>query len=182
MLSADQDAAFDLCAEAVTLDKNNVRALSLLPVKYLLAVIYGRSPHVEADVQRMDELASRALAIDPDAYPARLIKAYVLLLRKRFEEAIAEGERAIALNRSFVESYLMLQDANNTLGRSERAIEYPTRRCASAHATPRCPSLHEEKGTALFILKRDDEASNGCAAPPRPCRTARYCSRFSPRR
>ena len=66
-LSPEQNAAFDLCERALQLDKNNLRALTNLAYKYLLQVEYGPSSDIEADVRRMEELASRALAIDPDA-------------------------------------------------------------------------------------------------------------------
>ncbi len=102
-LSPEQNAAFALCERALQLDKNNLRALTNPAYKYLLQVEYGPSSDIEADVRRMDELASRALAIDPDAYAAHVLKAYVLLFQKRAEEAIAEGERSIALNPSFIE-------------------------------------------------------------------------------
>ena len=48
---------------------------------------------------------TRALAIDPDFYAAHVMKAYVLMAEKRTEEAIAEAERALVLNPSFMEAY-----------------------------------------------------------------------------
>lgn len=158
VFSPEQNAAFDFCERALLLDKSNVRALIGVAYKYLLRVVYGQSGDVEADVRRMDELASRALAIDPDAYAAHMIKAYVLLFQKRAPEAIAEGERSIELNPSYIEGYVALEDANNYLGRPERTIEYADKAIRLSPRDPHLPFQYEEKGTAYFMLRRDDEA------------------------
>ena len=58
----------------------------------------GTSTDPEADLKRADELASQALALDPTAAGAHAAKAWVLFNQARFEEAIAEKERTLALD------------------------------------------------------------------------------------
>ena len=61
-----------------SLDPNNVRALSVLSVKFLLPVAFGRSADPKADLKRADELVSQALALDPNCACAHVKKALIL--------------------------------------------------------------------------------------------------------
>src|SRR5262249_52286349 len=94
-------AAFDLCARALEIDPNNVRALSILADSYSIRLTGMQSTDRDADIRRADELASRALAADPRSYHAHQAKARVLVAQKRPEEAMIEAERSLRLNPSF---------------------------------------------------------------------------------
>jgi adenylate cyclase len=81
-----------------------------------------------------------------------------LLAQQRFEEAIVEAERALALNPSFVSAYNDLCLASSFLGRPQKAIEYAEK---AMRLSPRDPLLyvfHLQKGFALSLLHRDEEA------------------------
>jgi Flp pilus assembly protein TadD len=52
----------------------------------------------KADLKRADELASRALVLDPANASAHNSQAWILNEQGRFEEAIAERERTLALD------------------------------------------------------------------------------------
>src|SRR5271156_3196446 len=94
----ERDAAFALCEQALAADPNNVRALSWLSFKFWLPVGVGRSADPKADLKRADELASQALALDPNYPVAHFDKANILLYQGRLDEAIAENERTLALD------------------------------------------------------------------------------------
>ena len=97
-LGKEADAAYPLCEQALRVDPNNVRALSVLANKFQLPVNMGASTDPKADLKRADELVSQALALDPTAAGAHAAKAWVLFDQGRFEEAIAERERTLALD------------------------------------------------------------------------------------
>ncbi|MFY9969258.1 MAG: hypothetical protein WAK41_07570, partial [Roseiarcus sp.] len=68
------DAAFALCEQALAIDPNNVRALLGLATKFWLPEALGVSGDPKGDLERADELASKALALAPDfawAYATR---------------------------------------------------------------------------------------------------------------
>ena len=50
-------------------------------------------------------------------------KAEILLGQQRFEEAIVEAERSLALNPSFVSAYSALSVASSFLGRPQEALD-----------------------------------------------------------
>jgi len=78
--------------------------------------------------------------------------------QKRFEEAIVEEERSLALNPSFVNAYSGLCIASSFLGRPQKAVEYADK---AMRLSPRDPLLYVfylEKGFALSLLRQDDQA------------------------
>jgi TolB-like protein/class 3 adenylate cyclase len=156
--SNEAEGGYDLCERALQRDERNVRALVNLSFKFLDRVLAIQSQDREADVRRADELVSRALAIDPNAYAAHHAKAQVLVTQKRFEEAIVEADRSLALNPSFVIAYSDLCIASSFLGRPQKAVEYADK---AIRLSPRDPLLyvfHLEKGFAFSLLQEDDQA------------------------
>src|ERR1700722_7125631 len=87
-----------LCDRALQIDPRNVLALSLSAEMIIIPVILAQSDDPIAATRRADELASRALAIDPNFDYAHVVKAWILMAQNRHEEAIVEGERGLALN------------------------------------------------------------------------------------
>ena len=54
----ERDSGYRLCEQALQIDPENIRALSLLSFKFSQRVAYFASPDREADLRRADELAS----------------------------------------------------------------------------------------------------------------------------
>ncbi len=156
--SAEFTAAFDLCDRALHIDNGNVVALTGMTLRYIVPVIEAQSSDPQADIGRANELVLRALAIDPNFYVAHFAKAYVLVAQGRTQEAVAEGERSLSLNPSFIDAYVALCSANNFLGRPDRALELADK---AIRLSPRDPSLRElyhMKGWAFFMKQQDDQA------------------------
>ena len=156
--SAEYEAGFGDCEHALERDGHNVRALINYSFKFIDRVLEVQSADRAADIRRADELVSTALAIDPNASGAHFAKAEVLLAQKRFEEAIVEAERSLALNPSSVSAYGGLSLASTFLGRAEKAVEYADK---AIRLSPRDPLLYVfefEKGFALALLHQDDAA------------------------
>ena len=92
-IGKEADAAFALCAQALAIDPSNVRALNAFGVKYLMQAMLGLSSDPKGDLERSDELVSKALILDPDYGWARSNKGNILQYQGRAEEAVAEHER-----------------------------------------------------------------------------------------
>jgi TolB-like protein/Tfp pilus assembly protein PilF len=157
-LSKEWEAAYALCARALQIDDRNVTALGRMAWWHILPVLEAQSPDPQAAIRQADELASRALAIDPNDYWAHFSKAGVLLAQNRHEEAIVQAERSLALNPSFMEAYEILCMANSFLGRPDRAMEYAD---TAIRLGPRDPYIfgnYHAKGWAFFMKEQDDHA------------------------
>src|SRR5262249_45917559 len=140
------------------IDNRNVIALSALAFKHINPVINAQSANPHADIQQADELATKALAIDPDLYAAHCAKAYIRMAQNRAEEAIVEAERSLALNPSFINAYVALTEASNFAGRPDRALEFAD---TAIRLSPRDPLLrwfYHGKGWALFMKGQYDLA------------------------
>jgi adenylate cyclase len=147
-----------LCDRSLQIDPRNVLALSLSAWMIIGLVILAQSDDPDAATRRADELASRALAIDPNFDIARIAKAWVLNAQNRQEEAIVEAERSLALNPSNVEAYMAIGVANLFLGRPDRSIEAVDKAVRLSPRDPGLGAFYEVKGEAYFVMRQDANA------------------------
>jgi adenylate cyclase len=156
--SDETEAGLKLCEQALQRDPGNVRALTNLSFKFIDRVLGVQSSEREVDIRAADELVSRALAIDPNAYPAHFAKAEVLLAQKQYEQAILEAERSLALNPSFVNAYSALSVASSFLGRPAEATDYADRAIRLSPHDPMLYVFHLLKGFAFLQLNQNEKA------------------------
>jgi adenylate cyclase len=152
-IGKDADAGFSLCEQALALDPNNVRALTMLSIKYYLPILYG----LKGDVEKADALLSRAIAADPDFAMAHHLKSWIFFIQKRFDEAAAENERAIALDPAMIDAVAGLAIDYEALGQFERSLEYFDK---AIRLSPRDPILNirlQGKATNYLALKQYDQ-------------------------
>lgn len=153
------DASLCLCEQALRIDNRNVRALVILAVRSL---VRGRSllrDNPQADRVKADELTSRALAVDSNNYLAHFARSY-FLAAQRPDEAIAEAERSLALNPSFLPTYSSLWLAERAAGRFEKADEYADE---ALRLSPRDTLAYVylfEKGVGKFTVSRYEDATD----------------------
>jgi TolB-like protein/Tfp pilus assembly protein PilF len=159
LIGKEADAGYRLCEQALDADPNSDRALGVLSTKYYLPVGYGISTDPKADLKRADDLASRAIALNPNLDGHHIAKALILLNQARYEESIAEGERALVLNPANVDAvggvlgwdYLYL-------GQFEKSLEFFDK---AIRLSPRDPAMaiwYDGKSVAHFGLKQYDQA------------------------
>ena len=155
---AARQAALSLCQQALQVDNRNVGAMCDISLHYGIRVLEDQSTDRAGDLQKADELASRALALDPNSYGAHYAKAVVLIGQMRTEQAVAELERSVALNPSFVDAYGTLALAYNYLGQPDRALEFADRAIRLSPRDPWTPIFYHRKGASLFMKQQYDEA------------------------
>ena len=114
---------FKPCDEALRLDPHNVVALGVRAVWLLDGVDRAQSADREGDLRRAKEDVTTLLAINPHDPYANAYKVYLLRLEGRPDEAIAEGERSVALNPGFVQTYFYLCSTYTDAGQPEKAID-----------------------------------------------------------
>jgi adenylate cyclase len=157
-IGKEADAAFALCEQALSLDPNNVRALMALSVKFNLRAIFDVSGDRKGDLARADELASKALALDPDWTWTHLAKGGVLRTQGRPEEAIPEDERALALDPSNVNASGELGFSYANLGEFDKSLDYLDKAILASPHDPTLRYWYGAKAEANFALKRYDQA------------------------
>jgi adenylate cyclase len=115
-------AARTLFEQALALDPNFGAAWAYLGRSHWQDARAGWSELPHASLERAAECVERSLAID-DAYPeAHTSLGMVRTLQRRFEEAIAAGERSIDLGPNVAESYVMLALTLSYVGKPEKGV------------------------------------------------------------
>jgi len=154
----EADAAYALCEQALAIDPNNVRALVALGNKFLLPALLGLSADPKGDLERADELESKALVLDPDDPWAHTQKGWVALAQGRNDEAVAEYERALALDASWADGDVGLGWVHLRLGEFDKSIEYLDKAIRLSPYDRGLPYWYGGKAQANFGLKRYDQA------------------------
>ncbi len=154
----EADAAYPLCEQALAIDPNNVRALQMLGVKFWLPAALGLSGDPKRDLERADELESKALALDPDWTWPHDLKGGILRAQGRTQEAVAEHERALVLDPSNVDAAGQLGIDYRNLGQFDKSLEYVDRAIRTSPSDPALVYWYENKAWANFGLKNYDQA------------------------
>ena len=148
----ESEAGYGLCEQALALDPNNVRALTYLSIKFRMGV------GAKADLKRADELVSQALALDRNFAQPHVAKAYILLDQRRLDEAIAEYERALALDPALMEAVEGLSWDHLFLGQFEKSLEFSDKAIRLSPHDPSLGSWYHVRAAANFGLTRYDRA------------------------
>jgi adenylate cyclase len=154
----EADAGYRLCEQALAADPNNARALAWLSAKFAFAVIWGRSGDPKADLERAEELSSRATLLDPNYARAHFFRGLALYVQGRFDESIAENERALALDPADMPAVGQLGADYMALGQYEKSLEYLDKALRLSPYDPGAPFWHQLKGGADFSLRQYDQA------------------------
>ncbi len=157
-IGKEADAAFALCDQALAIDSSNVTALMNLGVKFYLPAALGFSGNPKGDLERADQLESKALALDPDWTWPHDMKGNIRRAQGRADEAVAEHERALALDPSNTDAAGELGFDFQSLGEFDKSLEYFDK---AIRASPYDPAqIYWYGGMAQdhFGLKRYDQA------------------------
>jgi tetratricopeptide (TPR) repeat protein len=130
----------------------------MLGVKFWVPATIGVSADPEGDLQRAEEFESKALAVDPDYTWAHDLKGSILRDQRRTEEAVAEHERALALDPSNVDAAAQLGMDYRFLGSFDKSLEYLDRAILVSPSDPSLNYWYDSKAWANFGLKKYDQA------------------------
>ena len=141
--------------KAVALDPDYAEAYAQLGRTYGLEWIYRWNADPQT-LKREFELERKALALD-DSLPiahSRLGQTYAY--QQQYDQAVAEGERAIALDPNNADSYFVQANVLNNALRSEEALRALAQ---GMRVNPRYSPIYlEESGKAYLQLARYSEA------------------------
>jgi TolB-like protein/class 3 adenylate cyclase/Flp pilus assembly protein TadD len=154
----EADVSYQLCEQALATDPNNVHALSILSLKFFLPVAYGSSVAPKIDLERADELVSKALALEPNYANAHQLKAGIVSLQGRHDEAIAENEHALALDPALLYALNGLSWDYLYRGEFEKSLEFSAKAIRLSPHDPALENWYRARAAANFGLKQYDLA------------------------
>src|SRR5712692_6807186 len=144
-----------LWEKAVALDPEYAEAYAWLGRTYNLEWVYRWSADPQT-LERAFELERKAVALDDSLPTAHSRLGQTYSLQQQYDQAIAEGERAIALDPNNADSYFVQANVLNNAGRSEEALRMLAQ---GMRLNPRYSPIYlEELGKAYYQLDRYSEA------------------------
>ena len=109
--------------EAIALDPEFPMAHVLMGWTHVMDILCGSTESSDKSLERAEEFAQKAIALNPSQAATHSLLGYVHIMMKRhFEEAIAECERAVVLGPSGADNHAFLGMILNYAGRPEEAI------------------------------------------------------------
>ena len=107
--------------EAIALDPAYAMAYLRLSATHIMDIHLGSSKSTKKSLQRALELVQKALALDGDLAQAHSFLGRIYLAKRQYHEAIAEGERALALAPNSAFAHAALAFSLHHAGRPEEA-------------------------------------------------------------
>jgi adenylate cyclase len=111
-----------LINEAIELDPEFASAYLTLSATHLMDIMFGSSESPKQSLQTAEELVQKAISLSGASASARAFLGRIYLTKRQYNEAIAEGKRAVEMapNSAFVHAALGFSLKN--AGRPEEAI------------------------------------------------------------
>ena len=113
-----------LVEESLALDPENASAYAALANVNILEVWVGISKSPRESLDRAEELAKKAIALDDSLMYAHTILSLTYVFKKQFDKALSPAERAVALSPNSAWACFMLGSALLHLERFEEAIPH----------------------------------------------------------
>jgi len=117
----DNTAARQMFEEALALDPQSPGAHTMLGWTDQMDVWFGSSESPVKSMERASELAQKAISLNDALDSPHSLLCHMYLMKRQYEEAIAEGERAVALSPNGADAHAHLAVILNYVGRREEA-------------------------------------------------------------
>jgi tetratricopeptide (TPR) repeat protein len=120
--------------KVLELDPKYAEAYAFLGWTYWTEWVFRWSADPQT-LERMLALAHQAVALDDSLRTAHSLLSIVYAQKQQYDQAIAEGERAVALDPNYADSYAVQAEVLNFAGRPEEALQAVEPRRTLALAT-----------------------------------------------
>jgi adenylate cyclase len=112
-----------LMEEAIALDPEYATGYLTLAATHLMDIIYGLSESPEQSLQTAEELIQKAISLSgKNAADAGVYLARIYLVKRQYDEAIAEGKRAVEMAPNSAFAHAGLASTLRYVGKPEEAI------------------------------------------------------------
>lgn len=143
--------------QALELDPAFSRAYAMLAWTYVFEYTNGWSKDPEFTLQQALDYATQSIALDSRSPVVHFVKGLVYRERKEFEKALIEAIKAIEIEPSYANGWVLTATLLYYAGKPQEGLDV-------LHIASRLNPLHPSnypfhKGQALFILKRYQEAA-----------------------
>jgi len=114
--------ARQLANEAIALDPEYALAYGRLGFTHWADLIMNWSESRAESFKQLTKSAKKGLALDESEPLLHALQSQIYLMKKQFEKAASEGEKAVSLSPSYADAYVFLGHTLRFLGKPEEAI------------------------------------------------------------
>jgi len=144
-----------LLERAIELDPDFPEAYSLLAWRYLALWLWRFADDPDATLKRAREAALKAMSLDPNDYRSHWALGQIALVGDQDHDfALAEYERAIALNPNQADVIAMMAVVRTNMGRDEEAVAWIEK---AMRLNPRHPAWYDWNASFAYLMARDYE-------------------------
>jgi adenylate cyclase len=141
--------------KAIALDPKYAEAYASLGWRYMYST-WNQWSDPRMDLQHASELGQKALDLDESNSDALALLCEVDWMHKRYDQAVADGKRAVAINPNYAEGYQALADTLIIYGDPEAAIRAAQE---ALRLDPTGKDLHSMSiGFAYVLMGRYEDA------------------------
>jgi len=160
--SLNKDSNFlaqQMAKEVVALDPEYPRAYQLLGWTHIFDVLFGASKSPNESLSSSEELARKALELDDSLARPHALLGYTYMMKKQWDKALAEGERAVSMAPNS-ENFYILGQILTFVGRPEESV---TLHKKGMRLDPISPgAAFGQLGLAYLMAGRYEEAISAC--------------------
>jgi adenylate cyclase len=122
-IKRDENAqAQELFEKAISLDPKFALGYAFLSLTHAQKARFGWSASPEQELERAFEMAQKSIALDDSLGDGHAFLGFAHMLKREFDQATAEGERAVTLIPNGATAAAMFAMTLNLVGREEEAI------------------------------------------------------------
>jgi len=118
----DNAKARMLFERALKIDSDYAAALSSLSWTHFIEVRWGWSESPTESIKRAIEIAQKSLTLDETQPNVHSLLNTIYMVQRRYDKAIAEGKRAVALGPNDALAHVLLAQTMRVVGRFEEAV------------------------------------------------------------
>jgi adenylate cyclase len=138
--------------KAIALDDQFARAYANLALTYIYDHLLGWSENDELSLQKANEYADKAIAIDPNLPQVYWVKGFADIFNRDYQQSLKHAQMAIDISPNFADGYGLLATTLNYAGKPVEAAKVMRK---AMQLNPKHPAIYKVIYGEILFNKRD---------------------------
>jgi len=138
--------------KAIELDDQFARAYANLALTYVYDYLHGWSHNDELSLQKANEYADKAIAIDPRLPQVYWVKGFADIFNRDYQQSLKNAQKSIDLSPNFADGYGLLATTLNYAGNPNEADKVMRK---AMKLNPKHPAIYNVIYGEILFNKRD---------------------------
>lgn len=138
--------------KAIALDDRFARAYANLALTYVYDHLHGWSNNDELSLQKAQEYADKAIAIDPGLPQVYWVKGFADIFQRDYQQSLRHAQKSIDISPNFADGYGLLATTLNYAGNPNEADKVMRK---AMQLNPKHPAIYKVIYGEILFNKRD---------------------------